>query len=205
MTRSRAARFLILSSVVLALLAGFALWQVNRELARRGSAGFSGAVTGVQIGGPFELIDHTGAAVTEKSFGDRHLLIYFGYTFCPDVCPTELAGMATAVDRLGADAAKVQPLFITVDPARDTVEVMADYVGLFHPDLVGLTGSDEQIASAARAYRVYYGRAETDDPDHYLMDHSSLVYLMAPDGSNLIVFPYGTRPDAMADAIRDAL
>ena len=207
MTQVQLNRLLILCSVVLVISAAFAIWLVNQELSARNSGGGLSRIAGaVQVGGPFELVDDTGAAVTDRSFGDRHKLIFFGYTFCPDVCPTELARMASALDQLDeTEVARLQPLFVTIDPERDSPELMADYVALFHPDIVGLTGSAEQIAEIARAYRVFYAKAETDDPDYYLMDHSSFTYFMAPDGSNIAVFPYNTAPDEMADAIRAAL
>ena len=198
-------RLLIMCSVTLVILAGFALWLVNKELDQRGGS-LTRIASAVAVGGPFELVDDSGAAVTETSFGDRHLLIFFGYSFCPDVCPTELARMASALDRMDADdLTKLQPLFITIDPERDTPDAMATYVEQFHPEIVGLTGSEEQIAEVARAYRVFYAKVDTGDPDYYLMDHSSFTYLMAPDGSNIAVFPYDTPPDEMAGAISAAL
>ncbi|HSK41697.1 MAG TPA: SCO family protein [Arenibaculum sp.] len=185
------------------LVAAFAIaWQMSR-IDGPGEAR-SGAVTQqgrAAIGGPFTLVDHTGRTVTEADFADAYKLIYFGFTFCPDVCPTELQAIAGTMDRLGADAARVQPMLITIDPARDTPEKLAEYVPLFHPDLVGLTGTPEQIAAVARAYKVYYAKAPGDDPDTYLMDHSGFVYLMAPDGEFLQVFPAGTDPERISEAV----
>ena len=152
-----------------------------------------------RIGGPFTLVDHTGAQRTEADFKGRHALIYFGYSFCPDVCPTALADMLIALDELGPDAARVQPLFITIDPDRDTPEALKDYVANFHPRLIGLSGSPAQVSGAARAFRVYY--AKVDDPEagrNYLMDHSSVIYLMDPDGRYLAHFSHGTAPETMA-------
>ena len=111
------------------------------------------------------------------------MLVYFGYTFCPDVCPTTLNSVADALDKMGAKADRMQPLFITVDPKRDTPAVVKQYAAAFSPRLVGLTGSPEQIAAAAKAYRVYYAEHRTGPgPDDYSMDHSSVLYLMGPDG-----------------------
>jgi protein SCO1/2 len=155
------------------------------------------------IGGPFELVDQTGRAVTAQAWTGKPLLIYFGYTYCPDVCPTELSAMSAALDLLG-DSVDLQPLFITVDPARDTVAVMADYVGHFHPKMIGLTGSAEQVAVAAKAYRVYYAKGPGEG-DGYLMDHSGFVYLMGPDHRYLAHFPPSTAPEAMAKRIRELL
>lgn len=157
-----------------------------------------------RIGGPFSLIDHTGQQRSEADFKGRHALIYFGYSFCPDVCPTALADMLIALDELGPDAARVQPLFITIDPDRDTPRVLKDYVANFHPRLIGLSGSPAQIGDAARAFRVYY--AKVDDPEageNYLMDHSSVIYLMDPDGRYLTHFSHGTAPETMAKRLRE--
>lgn len=152
------------------------------------------------IGGPFTLVAQDGRTVTEQDFADDYMLIYFGFTYCPDVCPTELAVVASAVDQLDAPD-EVVPIFITIDPERDTPEAMADYVSLFHPRMVGLTGSEEQVAEAARAFRVFYQRIESPEFQDYLMDHSSFIYLVDPDGVTRLVFPYGTDPEAMAGQI----
>ena len=157
------------------------------------------------IGGPFELVDHTGATVTEESFDDRYLLVYFGYAYCPDICPTELLVMGQAIDELGDLGDEVQPLFITVDPARDTVGYLADYVPTFHPRLVGLTGSDEQIHAAVKAYRVFYRLNEPDEDGNYLVDHTSYVYFMDPDGDYLTHFVFGQGPEKMAQIMRKHL
>jgi cytochrome oxidase Cu insertion factor (SCO1/SenC/PrrC family) len=153
------------------------------------------------IGGPFTLTDQHGARVTEQDFAGRFMLVYFGYTFCPDVCPTSLTVMAAALDELpDAQADQVVPILITVDPARDTVEQLAAYAPLFHPRLVALTGSEEEVREAARAYRVYYHVPE-EDGDAYLVDHSTFVYLMGPDGSYRTHFGIDAAPEAMAEAI----
>ena len=153
------------------------------------------------IGGPFTLIDQHGARVTEQDFAGRFMLVYFGYTFCPDICPTSLTVMAAALDQLPeAQAEQVVPILITVDPARDTVEQLADYAPLFHPRLVALTGSEEEVREAARAYRVYYHVPE-EEGDAYLVDHSTFVYLMGPDGSYRTHFGIDASPEAMAEAI----
>ena len=157
------------------------------------------------IGGPFTLTDHNGKRVTEKDFEGKHKLVYFGYTYCPDICPAELQVMSAALDALGDEAKDVTPVFVTVDPERDTVEQMKSYVENFHPRLVGLTGSPEDIRKAAKAYRVYYAKAKSDSATDYLMDHSSIVYLMSPKGEYLTHFAYGTAPDKMADGIRKFL
>jgi len=165
-----------------------------------------GAVATADVGGPFEVVDHTGQPFTEADLRGDFSLIYFGYTYCPDVCPTELGVMTAALGQLDPDLRQqVQPYLVTIDPARDTPEAMADYVGLFSDDLIGLTGSEEQITRIARAYRVFYQRVESAEFAEYLMDHSSYVYLMNPEGENAAVFPYGMAPDRMADGIRQAV
>ena len=155
-----------------------------------------------QIGGPFVLIDHTGKPRTDQDFRGKLLLIYFGYSYCPDVCPTDLQQIALAVDELGSAGEAVQPLFITIDPERDTAPVLKEYVGHFRPGLVGLTGSAREIAAAAKAYRVYYAKVPAaDGGDDYLMDHSGFVFLMGPDGRYLTHFTPQTTAKQLAQAI----
>jgi len=166
------------------------------------SAGGVRLPQGTALGGPFRLVDQSGRTVTEQDFAGRWMLVYFGYTFCPDVCPTELGVMADALDVLGPEAERVTPVFITIDPERDTPEVLADYVSRFHPRMVGLTGSPEQVAEAARHYRVYFARARSSDHADYLMDHSSFVYLVGPDGRVRSLFRPGTTPESMAATVR---
>lgn len=179
---------LIFAAVILLIaagLAGFAL--MNRQLA--GPAGTGMAL----VGGPFTLTDQDGRRVSEKEFLGKHMLVVFGFTYCPDICPTELQVMTAALDAMGPDGEKIQPVFITVDPERDTPDVMKAYVANFSPRLIGLTGTPEEIASAAKAFRVYYAKVPNEaSPDSYLMDHSSIIYLMGPDGSFVKHFPFTT-------------
>lgn len=198
MPKSLAARLSIVISAALALIlvAGLA-WHFLAPVARDGAA--------VSIGGPFELVDQHGQEVTQADFRGRYMLVYFGYTYCPDVCPTELQTMSQALDKLGDEAEQVTPVFITVDPERDTVEQLAAYAEHFHPRLVALTGSPEQIAAAAKAYRVYYRKAEDDSASDYLMDHSNIVYLMDPEGRFVTHFGGGTGPERMAEQIGEYL
>ncbi|WP_198669002.1 SCO family protein [Elioraea thermophila] len=161
---------------------------------------------GVTLGGPFALTDETGARVTNETFRGRFMLIYFGFTYCPDVCPTELAKMAAALDLLGAEAEEVVPILITVDPERDTPAALAQYTDLFHPRLVGLTGTEAEIAAAARAYRAYYAKVRTGPgPDEYTMDHSAFIYLMGRQGEFIALFNPQTTPEQMAEAMRRAI
>jgi cytochrome oxidase Cu insertion factor (SCO1/SenC/PrrC family) len=152
------------------------------------------------IGGPFALIDHTGKLRTDEDFRGELLLIYFGYSYCPDVCPTDLQQIGLAVDGLGARAEAVQPLFITLDPERDTAVHLAEYVPLFHPRLIGLTGSAEQIRRVALAYKVYYAKYPPDSSD-YVIDHSSFIYLVDKAGKYIGFFPPGTTADRMIEII----
>ncbi len=159
------------------------------------------------IGGPFTLVDHDGNTVTDAAFRGRYMLIYFGYTYCPDVCPTALGATGEALDMLGEAGDSIVPLFITVDPQRDTPAALKDYVGHFHPRMVGLTGSAKQIVDVAKAYRVYFAKVveEGADEDAYLVDHTAITYLMGPDGGFLTHFAHGTTPETMARRIRDYL
>lgn len=160
----------------------------------------------IQIGGPITLVNHKGETVTDKNFRGKYLIVYFGYTYCPDICPNELGIISQALDDLGGKAEKVTPLFITVDPERDTVEQLAQYVENFHKNFVGLTGTAEQIKGAAKAYRIYYAKAKDENSSaDYSMDHSSLIYLMGTDGEYVAHFPYGTKPDAIAKKLRELI
>ncbi|WIY25717.1 SCO family protein [Parasedimentitalea psychrophila] len=152
----------------------------------------------------FSLIDHTGQRVSELDYRDRWQLVFFGFTYCPDICPTTLSYVANILDLLGGNAEHVAPLFITVDPARDTQEVMAEYVSVFHPQLIGLTGSEAEVASAAQSFRVFFEK-RTDEtvPDGYLMAHSGYIYLMTPDGKYEAIFLEGREtPETVAEQIQ---
>jgi protein SCO1/2 len=158
------------------------------------------------VGGPFELTDHTGRTRSERDFRGRLMLVYFGFTYCPDVCPTDLQAIGLALDKLGTDAASVQPLFISVDPERDTSEHLAEYVPLFHPRLIGLTGGTEAIRKAADAYKVYYAKIPLGkEGSDYTVDHTAFIYLMDREGNYLGFFPPGTSADRMVEIIRPHL
>ncbi|MDO9712276.1 SCO family protein [Paracraurococcus lichenis] len=156
---------------------------------------------GMALGGPFSLTDQSGRAVTERDYADRWMLVYFGYAFCPDVCPTELGTMAAALDAMGPAGERVTPVFISVDPQRDTPAALADYVARFHPRMQGLTGTPEQVAEVARRYRVYYARVQRPDMTDYLMDHSSFIYLVGPDARVRALFRPETKPEDIAAAV----
>ena len=159
-----------------------------------------GQVAGDAIGGPFTLVDGDGKSVADTDVITEPALIYFGYTFCPDVCPFDIARNVAAVDILAERGIEAKPVFITVDPVRDTPEVVAEYAEAYHPKLVGLTGTEEQVKEAADAYRVYFKRHEADD-EFYLVDHTSFTYLMFPN----IGFADYFRRDATAEAVADSV
>jgi protein SCO1 len=158
------------------------------------------------IGGPFSLVGGDGKPVTDRDFRGRYMLIFFGFTHCPDICPAELQVVAQALEQLGDKAKKVVPIFITLDPERDTPEAMANYVKSFGPNFVGLTGSPEAIAAAAKAYRVAYCKVENkESAGDYSVDHSALVYLMDPEGRYVTHFSYGLSADQMAEKLGKSL
>jgi protein SCO1/2 len=154
------------------------------------------------VGGPFALVDPTGKTVTDQDFRGRYMLIFFGFTHCPDICPAELQVMASAMDQLGPKATKVVPIFITLDPERDTPEAVGAYVKNFGPNIVGLTGSMEAVAAAAKAYRVSFSKFQDQDSGkNYTIDHSALAYLMGTDGEYITHIPYGTSVAQMLDIL----
>ena len=164
----------------LALLLAAGLWYLSPRLSNRSAEVVSGVPS---IGGPFTLINAQGKPVTDRDFLGRYMLIYFGYTFCPDVCPATLASIAAALDKLGERGNRVQPLFITIDPKRDTPALIGQYSKAFSPRLIGLTGTAEQVATVEKEYRVYAAEHRTGNgPNDYTIDHSGIVYLMGADG-----------------------
>jgi protein SCO1/2 len=156
------------------------------------------------VGGPFTLTDQNGKSRSDSEFRGRLMIVYFGYTFCPDVCPTDLMAITQALDALGKDAAGVQPIFITIDPERDN-PVMADYLRAFHPSFVGLTGSPEEIRKVANAYKAFYARVEDPRTGGYSIDHSGVIYLIGRDGKYLGFMPPQTAPDRLIEILRKYL
>jgi protein SCO1/2 len=175
---SRARPWLI--GLVLAAGAAAAFWLLRPAPAP------SGNLEGATVGGPFQLVDENGNTVTDADFAGRWRLMYFGFTHCPDICPTDTAklaqGLAAFEQANPKRAARVQPLFVTVDPARDTPAALAEFTAQFHPRLIGLTGSQPQVASMLEAFRIYARRIEGSTPDDYLVDHAALFYLFDPEG-----------------------
>ncbi len=157
------------------------------------------------IGGPFTLTDQTGKIRRDDEFRGKLMIVYFGYTSCPDVCPTDLMAISQAIDALGADGEKIQPVFITLDPERDTQAQLADYVAAFHPRLIGLTGTPEQIRAVALSYKAYYAKVKDERGTDYSIDHTGVVYLIGRDGHYLGFMPPQTSPDRLIDVLRKQL
>ena len=151
------------------------------------------------IGGPFTLVSETGETVTDAEVLDKPALIYFGYTFCPDVCPLDTVRNADAVDVLAESGHDVRPIFISIDPKRDTPEVVDDFTANLHPEMLGLTGSEEQVAAASQAYRTYYKRHDGTGDEYYLVDHSTFTYLTLPGHGFVEFFHREMGPEAMAE------
>jgi cytochrome oxidase Cu insertion factor (SCO1/SenC/PrrC family) len=157
------------------------------------------------IGGPFDLLDHGGQRRTDADFRGKFVLLYFGYTHCPDVCPTELQSLSLALDLLGPAGDSVQPLFITIDPERDTPSHLADYVTAFHPRLVALTGPGPAVRKVALAYKVYFARNSAAHRGDYALDHTGFIYLVGKDGRYLGFLPPGSSPEQIVEVVRPRL
>ncbi|MFO1152627.1 MAG: SCO family protein [Rhodospirillales bacterium] len=156
------------------------------------------------LGGPFILVDQDGRTVTDQTFRGQYMLVYFGFTYCPDVCPTSLSRNAQALELLGSKAEKIVPILISIDPERDTPAKMKEYVAAFDPRLIGLTGTVEQVKAAAQAYKVFYMKAPQPggDPNAYVVDHSTFTYLMGPDGRLLRFYRHGQSPEEIATDLK---
>ncbi len=190
----------ILAGLAVGAVAALALFPAARE--RLLSPLKVTTVGQALIGGPFTLTDHTGRRVTDQDYRGSFMLVMFGFTFCPDICPSELQLISAALDKLGPKGNRVVPIFISIDPERDNPTQLAMYVKSFHPRLIGLTGTPEEVATAAKAYRVY--AKKVPDPKSsagYTMDHSALIYLMGPDGTYRTHFTPGISVDALAERL----
>jgi protein SCO1/2 len=194
-------RSLLIALGGLALLLGAAtfIWAWRAEPPAQAEAASNAAVP---IGGPFELVDASGKTVTDETFRGKLMVVFFGYTHCPDLCPTTLNKIAGGLQKIGPLADRVAVLFITVDPKRDTPAVMRDYVKAFDPRIIGLTGNSQQVAAAAKAYRVYYDDA---GPNDELLDHSAFIYFMGPNGKFAAFLSPDKTPDDIAAKIRGLL
>ncbi len=177
-----------------AAVAAGLLWHAGDMTARLGASVATGAA---EIGGPFALTDQDGRTRTEADFRGRFMLVYFGYSYCPDVCPTTLAMASAALAKLGAKAPRIVPVFITIDPARDKPAVLKTYLASFGKDFVGLTGDKKNVESVARRYHVYFVKRPLPGGT-YAMDHSSVLYLMGPDGRFVTYYEDEIGPDKLA-------
>ena len=159
----------------------------------------------VPVGGPFTLTDQQGKRVSLADFRGNIVLLYFGYTFCPDVCPTDLYAIAETIRLLGTDGAKVQPVFVTLDPERDTPARMGPYVASFNPRFVALHGSEKEIRAVATSYKVFFEKARPPGADYYLIDHTAFTYVIDPRGNYSGFFPPGSSGERMAKLVRELL
>jgi cytochrome oxidase Cu insertion factor (SCO1/SenC/PrrC family) len=180
------------------LLAGLVATLQTRTLPSGDRTGDLIAVTDEAFGEPFTLTDHTGRTMTDKDFTGKYRLIYFGFTFCPAICPTELAKITTALTSMGDKGKLIQPLFITVDPERDTPAKMKDYISLFDPSIIGLSGTPGQIKSVLKGYKIYAAKRQEPNMSEYTMDHSTFIYLIAPDDRLLHIFKMDDTAQDMA-------
>jgi len=206
MTRSYAiASVALIGTLILGAVVAVVIGQVRQDASAdpfatcRASTVIGGAGT---IGGPFTLISETGETVTDTDVITEPSLLYFGYTFCPDVCPLDTVRNAEAVDILDANGYRTQPVFITVDPNRDTPDVVDDFTANIHERMLGLTGTPEQTDAAADAYRVYYRSQDDGEDPYYLVDHSAFTYLVLPEYDFVEFFPRETTPAAMAEGVQ---
>jgi len=190
--------------LIVVTLVGLVILGVGGFLAvalRDNPRGAAGTALASAIGGPFQLVDQNGKTITDADLKGRWSLIYFGYTHCPDACPTALNDISIALADLGAKRDEVRPIFITVDPERDTPEALKAYVTAFDAPILALTGTPEQIAKAAKGYRVYYAKHPEAGGD-YSMDHSSVIYIMDPEGRFTASFTHENSPEQIADRLK---
>lgn len=200
--KKRLLRTFVLALIGLAIGGAIAYTQIKSE-ENAADIQPASSMAGVNLGGPFELTDHTNKAVTEAEYDGQYKLIYFGFTYCPAICPTELQKITKTLNELDEGiAAQIQPLFITIDPERDTVEVMQEYVTLFHPRLIGLTGTSAQIEAIKQSYKIFATKVQTEDMSDYTMDHSSFIYLMSPDNKPLSIYRMKDDADFMKQDIQ---
>jgi len=188
--------------LLLAALAGGLLWYQSERVPQLGRVVSSGKM---EVGGPFRLTDHTGQPRGDNDFRGRYMLVYFGFTFCPDICPTTLAVIAEALDKVDPTAKKIVPVFITIDPERDTPKVLAEYMKAFGPHFVGLTGSPAQIEDVEKKFRVYAKKQVADGTnakDGYSVDHSNVIYLVGPDGKTVHFYTEAISPDDLAKDLK---
>ena len=194
---------IVLAGLTVGAATALAIFPTARErLLPKGAPSVGQAL----VGGPFALTDQSGKRVTDKDLRGRYLLVFFGFTNCPDVCPSALQVMTAALEKLGSKGQKITPVFITIDPERDTPAQLATYLQSFHPDIVGLSGTPAEIEAVTKAYRVYVKKvADPKSAAGYTFDHSAIIYLMGPDGAYLAHFTHATNVDTMAERLAKLL
>lgn len=196
--------FVVIVVAIAAVVVGVAAWFLTTGPSEPPNQGTGAALTEADIGGPFQLTDNHGKRVSDDDFRGRYMLVFFGFTHCPDICPSTLRDISMALDHLGDEADAIQPLFVTVDPERDDLEAMSNYVSVFDSRILGLTGTRAEIDQAIAAYRIYSARAPLSDDD-YTMDHSAFTYLMDREGRYIAHFSFGVDSEEMAESIEHAM
>jgi protein SCO1 len=196
-------RPLFVGADAVVVVAAAVAWATLGTLTKTPAASTTRALSGV--GGPFKFTDQDGRLVTDADFRGKWVLLYFGYTHCPDACPTALNTIAGALDQLGGAREKIQPLFITLDPERDTPAVLRDYTGAFQAGILGMTGSSAQIRAVAKAYRIAYEKHVTAEDQDYTVDHTSILFLLDPLGHPVSLFSHETPPDQLSRRIREII
>lgn len=200
--KKRLIRTVIISLVALVVGVMIGFYQVSQNSSSSKGRSVLKPVAGSSLGGDFSLVHHSGKPITQEAYDGQHKLIYFGFTYCPAICPTELQKITQALNILGPKGDSIQPLFITIDPERDTPEVIKEYVTLFHPRMEGLGGSVEQVKTVMKNYGIYANKvADKNSPDDYTMDHSSYIYFMSPDNQLISIYHMKDEAEYMAKDI----
>ena len=196
------------ASLLTGAIAGFALFpNAGQRLFGGGSGDYGGKAVGqALVGGSFSLIDQNGRRVTDKDFLGRPMLVFFGFTFCPDICPSGLQVISSVLDQLGTKGERIVPIFVTIDPERDTPDQLKSYLASFHPRLVGLSGTSVEIADVAKKYRVYFKKIKDEKSTaDYTMDHTTIIYLMDEKGQFVAHFSHATSADKLSEGLRKQL
>ena len=196
------------ASLLTGAIAGFALFpNAGQRLFGGGSGDYGGKAVGqALVGGSFSLIDQNGRRVTDKDFLGRPMLVFFGFTFCPDICPSGLQVISSVLDQLGTKGERIVPIFVTIDPERDTPDQLKSYLASFHPRLVGLSGTSVEIADVAKKYRVYFKKVKDEKSSaDYTMDHTTIIYLMDEKGQFVAHFSHATSADKLSEGLRKQL
>lgn len=195
----------VLILVVIATLVGYIIYEATQP-ARVAVVVEKASVGNSTIGGDFQLVDHTGKTRTNKDFHGKYMMVYFGYRYCPDICPTALTTITEVLNALGPKAKHIQPIFITIDPERDTAKDLAEYIQHFHHSFIALTGNAEQIEKARKAYKVFSQKVEhKPGADTYILDHSSIIYVMDRQGNLVAHFNHSTPSEHIVNALRKYL